>query len=133
MASGQVKVGVLGMAPSLPHIKSGKLVALAVTGAAAFAAAARRADGGRVSLPGFETAQWQGFAAPAGTPPAIIERMHDELVRIMSTPAVIERLAVDRHGQFDQPHARRFHANDREPSSQRWPAVVSSWPASNRE
>ena len=51
-SSGQVKLGVLGMAPALPHIKSGKLKALAVTGAQALAAAARRADGRRVRLAG---------------------------------------------------------------------------------
>ena len=53
VVSGQVKVGVLGMAPALPHIKSGKLVALAVTGGQRVAAVARRADsggGGRAGL-----------------------------------------------------------------------------------
>ena len=68
VASGQVKLGVLGMAPSLPHIKSGKLIALAVTGAARSPLLPDVPTVAEAALPGFETAQWQGIAAPAGTP-----------------------------------------------------------------
>src|SRR4029077_7516866 len=78
VASGQVKVGVLGMAPSLPHIQSGKLIALAVTGGKRSELLPNVPTVAEAALPGFETAQWQGMAAPAGTPPPIVARMHDE-------------------------------------------------------
>ena len=50
VVGGQVKLGMLGMAPALPHIKAGKLKALAVTGAKRVGRAARRADGGGIRL-----------------------------------------------------------------------------------
>jgi tripartite-type tricarboxylate transporter receptor subunit TctC len=93
VASGQLKLGILGMAPALPYLQSGKLYALAVTGARR---AALLPDVPTVSetLPGFEAAQWQGMSAPAGTPPAIVARMHDELLRIMRSPAIGKRFAA---------------------------------------
>src|SRR5439155_23749068 len=93
VVSGQVKVGVLGMAPALPYIRSGKLLALAVTGGQRVALLPDVPTVAEAAVPGFETSQWQGISAPAGTPAAIIQRMHDELVRIMNSPTVIERLA----------------------------------------
>ena len=71
VASGQVKVGVLGMAPSLPHIQSGKLIALAVTGGKRSELLPDVPTVAEAALPGFETVQWQGIAAPAGTPPEV--------------------------------------------------------------
>ena len=61
VVSGQVKVGVLGMAPALPYIKSGKLIALAVTGAARVALLPDVPTVAESAVPGFETAQWQGI------------------------------------------------------------------------
>ena len=93
VVAGQVKLGVLGMAPSLPHIKAGKLKALAVTGrdrAPALPDVPTVAESG---FPGFEVAQWQGLVAPAGTPAPVIARLHAEVVRIMRTPPIIEKLA----------------------------------------
>jgi len=94
VVSGQVKVGVLGMAPALPYIKSGKLEALASPAASAPPCCPTcrrwRKPPCRASRP------HNGRACPPlpGTPPAVIQRMHDELVRIMNTPKVIERLAA---------------------------------------
>ena len=125
LASGQVKVGVLGMAPSLPHIRSGKLIALAVTGGKRSPLLPDVPTVAEAALPGFETVQWQGIAAPAGTPPAIIQRVHDELVRIMATPAVIERLKSIGMDNATSPTPEDFRTlidND----LQRWPAVVKA-------
>lgn len=94
VVAGQVKIGMLGMAPSLPHIKAGKLKAIAVTGrdrAPALPGVPTVAESG---FPGFEVAQWQGLVAPAGTPPAVIARLHAELVRIMRMPVIVEKLAA---------------------------------------
>jgi tripartite-type tricarboxylate transporter receptor subunit TctC len=123
VASGQVKVGVLGMAPALPYIKSGKLMALAVTGAARVALLPDVPTVAESAVPGFETAQWQGISAPAGTPPAVIKRMHDELVRIMSTPQVVERLAAIGMDNSTSPTPDDF-SKMIAAELQRWPAVV---------
>lgn len=125
VASGQVKLGVLGMAPVLPHIKSGKLVALAVTGGKRSPLLPDVPTVAEAALPGFETVQWQGIAAPAGTPPQIIGRIHDELVRIMATPAVVERLksiGMDNSTSPTPDDFRRMIESD----LQRWPAIVQA-------
>jgi tripartite-type tricarboxylate transporter receptor subunit TctC len=125
VASGQVKVGVLGMAPALPHIQAGKLEALAVTGAKRSPLLPEVPTVAEAALPGFETVQWQGIAAPAGTPAEIIGRIHDELVRIMRTPAVTERLqsiGMDNSTSPTPDDFRRQIEND----LQRWPAVVKA-------
>jgi tripartite-type tricarboxylate transporter receptor subunit TctC len=123
VVSGQVKVGVLGMAPALPYIKSGKLMALAVTGAARVALLPDVLTVAESTVPGFETAQWQGISAPAGTPPVVIKRMHDELVRIMSTPQVIERLAAIGMDNSTSPTPDDF-SRMIAAELQRWPAAV---------
>ncbi len=89
---GQVKLGMVGMAPALPHIKAGKLKALAVTGKSRANVLPDVPTVAESGFPGFETGQWQGIAAPAGTPPAVIVRLHDELLKIMRQPAVVEKM-----------------------------------------
>ena len=123
VVSGQVKVGVLGMAPALPYIKSGKLDALAVTGATRVALLPDVPTVAEAALPGFETTQWQGISAPAGTPAAIIQRMHDELVRIMNSPKVAERLASVGMDNSTSPTPEDF-AKMIAAELQRWPTVV---------
>lgn len=93
IVGGQVKFGVLGMAPAVPHINSGKLKAIAVTGSTRSGAMPNVPTVAESGIPGFETNQWQSMVAPAGTPPAIINRIHAELVKIMQLPAVKEKLA----------------------------------------
>jgi tripartite-type tricarboxylate transporter receptor subunit TctC len=125
VASGQVKLGVLGMAPALSHIKSGTLVALAVTGRKRSPLLPDVPTVAEAALPGFETVQWQGMAAPDGTPSQIIGRIHDELVRIMATPAVIERLksiGMDNSTSPTPDDFRRMIESD----LARWPAVVQA-------
>ena len=125
VASGQIKLGVLGMAPALSHIKSGTLVALAVTGGKRSPLLPDVPTVAEAALPGFETVQWQGMAAPAGTPPQIIGRIHDELVRIMATPTVIERLksiGMDNSTSPTPDDFRRMIESD----LARWPAVVQA-------
>jgi tripartite-type tricarboxylate transporter receptor subunit TctC len=94
VVAGQVKIGMLGMAPALPHIKAGKLKAIAVTGRERAPALPEVPTVAESGFPGFEVAQWQGLVAPAGTPPAVVARLHAELVRIMRLPAIVEKLAA---------------------------------------
>jgi tripartite-type tricarboxylate transporter receptor subunit TctC len=91
--AGHVKVGVLGLAPSLAHLKSGALRALAVTGAQRAAALPDVPTVAELGYPGFEFTQWQGFGLPPGTPPQIVTRLHDELTKVMNMPGTIEKLA----------------------------------------
>jgi tripartite-type tricarboxylate transporter receptor subunit TctC len=78
---------------SLPQIKSGKLLALAVTSAersAALPDVPTVAEAG--PLKGFEASSWFGLLAPAGTPAEIVNRMQQETARALASPALKERL-----------------------------------------
>jgi len=125
VANGQVKLGVLGMAPSLPHIKAGKLVPLAVTGGKRAPLLPDVPTVAEAAVPGFETVQWQGIAAPAGTPPEIIKRIHGELVRIMATPLVVERLQSIGMDNSTSPTPEDFRQLI-DSDLKRWPAIVQA-------
>ena len=94
VVAGQVKLGMLGMAPALPHIKAGKLRALVVTSRERSKLLPDVPTVHESGIPGFEMAQWQGLVAPAGVPPEIIARLHAELLKAMRLPAVIEKLSA---------------------------------------
>jgi tripartite-type tricarboxylate transporter receptor subunit TctC len=94
IVAGHVKVAVLGLAPSLPHIRSGRLRPLAVSGAARAAALPEVPTVAELGFPGFEFAQWQGLGAPVGTPRELIERLHREALEAMRQPAVVQQLAA---------------------------------------
>lgn len=76
---------------SLPHVRSGKLKALAVTGPTR-APAAPDIPTVAESYPGFQVTVWQGFQAPAGTPRAIIDKLNANILKVMAMPDVRERL-----------------------------------------
>ncbi len=125
VVAGQVKLGMLGMAPALPHIKAGKLKALAVTGAERSSLLPDVPTVAESGIPGFAMAQWQGLVAPAGTPPEIVARLHATVSKAMTTPAVKERLSLigmdhstsATPGQFAELIARE---------TGRWPALFKA-------
>jgi len=125
LVGGQVKIGVIGMAPVIPHYKAGKLKILAVTGGQRAAMLPEVPTVAESGLPGFSTLQWTGIVAPAGTPPEVISRVHAALTKILQQPAVIEKIAA--LGQEASPSAtpEAFQQMIRT-EIKRWPAVVSA-------
>jgi tripartite-type tricarboxylate transporter receptor subunit TctC len=78
---------------SLPHIKSGKLRALAVTSAVRSAALPELPTIEEAAqLKGYEASSWFGLLAPAGTPADIVGRVQQETAKALATPAMKERL-----------------------------------------
>jgi tripartite-type tricarboxylate transporter receptor subunit TctC len=78
---------------AMPHIKSGKLKALAVTSAersAALPDLPTVAEAG--ALKGFEASSWFGLLAPAGTPADVVNRVQQETAKALATPAIKERM-----------------------------------------
>lgn len=90
--SGQIELTYSTFTFALPHVKSGKLRGLAMTGAQRSPMAPEIPTMAE-TLPGYEMGQWNGVLAPAGTPPMIIARLHKDLVAVMKSPDVIERYA----------------------------------------
>lgn len=77
----------------LPHVKSGKLRALAVSAANRSALVPDLPTVSESGLPGFDISSWFGWLAPPGTPPAIVGRLSTELTKIIRSPGIVSRLA----------------------------------------
>jgi tripartite-type tricarboxylate transporter receptor subunit TctC len=80
---------------AMPHIKSGRLKALAVTSAARSGAlpdVPTVEEVGGAALKGYEASSWFGLLAPAGTPADIVNRVQQETAKALATPAMKERL-----------------------------------------
>ena len=110
---------------ALPHIKSGKLKALAVTSiqrSAALPDLPTIAETGG-SLHGFDASSWFGLLAPAGTPPEIVNRVQQETARSFQSPAFKERLQSQGAIPGGQPPAEfaKFMAAE----TKKWARVVT--------
>jgi tripartite-type tricarboxylate transporter receptor subunit TctC len=90
--SGQPPVGVIAGSAPLPHIKAGKIRALAVSSARRVASLPDVPTLGELGYPGMEDYTWVGFFVPAGTPPDIVQRLNDAVLRVASDPQIKERL-----------------------------------------
>jgi tripartite-type tricarboxylate transporter receptor subunit TctC len=75
-----------------PHVRSGRLKAIALTALKRHAQAPDVPTADETGLPGFEIGNWYGFAVPSGTPRPALERLHAELVKALGHPQVKERL-----------------------------------------
>lgn len=93
LLAGQIPVMFVSNSSALPHVKSGKLKALAVTGAQRTALAQNIPTVGESGLPGYEAYGWYGLAAPAHTPAPVISRLHAEVVKVARNPKMKTRLA----------------------------------------
>ncbi|MGQ0653974.1 MAG: Bug family tripartite tricarboxylate transporter substrate binding protein [Betaproteobacteria bacterium] len=91
--NGNVDLAVDFIAPLISQIKSGQLRALAVTAGKRFAGLADVPTVIEAGVPGYDVASWNAFAAPARTPPAVIQRVRAELVKALSAPDVQSRFA----------------------------------------
>ena len=88
LLAGQVNVMFDNLPPSLPHIKAGKLRALAVTTTKRSAALPEVPTMEEAGVPGYDASSWFGVLVPAGTPREIITRLHDEIVKALNLPEV---------------------------------------------
>jgi len=92
--SGQIHLVVIGIPAAAPHIKAGRLRALAVVTPQRTAALPEVPTTDEAGLKDFEVTTWYGVLAPAGTPRPVIARLNSELVKIIHAPEVKERLAA---------------------------------------
>jgi tripartite-type tricarboxylate transporter receptor subunit TctC len=93
--AGQVLVMAPNVLTALPHIKSGKLRALAVTSRKRSQALPEVPTVAEAGLPGYDSTQWYGVLAPAGTPRQIVAKLHDGIVHALRDDEVGKRLAAD--------------------------------------
>ena len=88
LLGGQVQAYFATISTALPHIKSGKLRALAVTSAKRSSVAPELPTVAEAGVTGYEHSSWVGMLAPAKTPRPVIEKLHGEIVRIVQAPDV---------------------------------------------
>jgi tripartite-type tricarboxylate transporter receptor subunit TctC len=86
--SGQVSLDVPDLTIALGQIGSGKLRAFGITSAKRSAAAPNIPTLAEQGIKGFDAVQWFGLCAPAGTPPAVIAKLHDAVVKALNDPSV---------------------------------------------
>ena len=77
-----------------PHIKSGKLRALATPAPQRFSAYPELPTFVELGYPGVQIREWLGVVAPAGTPKALIERLHREIAKTLILPEIKQRFAL---------------------------------------
>lgn len=93
LLGGTLPVAFDNVASAIPHVKAGKLRALAVTTAQRSAAVPDVPTLAESGLAGYELSSWQAVFAPAGTPKPIIDRLYAEISKILQMPDVQKRLS----------------------------------------
>ena len=96
LLGGQIPAMIATPPTALPHVKAGKIRALATTGAARAALMPDVPTVAESGYPGYEATNWYAYLAPAGTPKDVLARLHRELVEALNAPDVREQL--DRQG-----------------------------------
>jgi tripartite-type tricarboxylate transporter receptor subunit TctC len=90
---GHTKVMFSSLVQTTPHIKSGKLRPLGTGGTKRSPVLPDVPTIAEAGVPSYEAVNWWGIVAPAGTPPAIIEKLHKDLAAVQSSPATQEQFS----------------------------------------
>lgn len=92
LVGGQVQMMITGIVALMPHVRAGKLRALAVTSAKRVAAFPELPTVAESGISGFDVSSWFGVFLPAGTPTPIVTKMNREIRKIVEMPEVRKRL-----------------------------------------
>ena len=111
LISGQVDATFTGGPAVMPHVKSGRLRALAVSSSRRMAAFPDVPTVAESGYPGFEADQWYGVVAPAGTPAELVTRLNLAINKILALPEVAQQLA----GEGAEPVATENAASSLKP------------------
>ena len=93
--AGQVQMNIGSAVQNVPHVRTGKLRALGVGGPHRLAALPEVPTFAEAGLPGAEATNWWGIVAPAGTPPAVVQRLQGEIGAIVDSPETKKRFELE--------------------------------------
>jgi tripartite-type tricarboxylate transporter receptor subunit TctC len=127
LMGGNVDLMFDNLPSAMPHIKSGKLLALAVTSATRSSALPDLptvAEAGGPALASFEASSWFGLLAPAGTPMDVVSRIQQETAKALATPAMRERLQSQ--GAIPSGNTPAEFARLIEAETRKWAPVVKA-------
>jgi tripartite-type tricarboxylate transporter receptor subunit TctC len=91
MVGGHVSIGLVAPTTAVPHVKAGRLRALAVTSAQRSGSMPDIPTVAEQGAPGFDIVQWYAIWLPAKTPRDVADKLHGEIVRIIQTPEYRQR------------------------------------------
>ena len=92
--SGQIPIMFAGLSNTPPHIKAGRIRALAIGSARRSSAMPDVPTMQEAGVPGFDYSAWAGVLAPAGTPPAIVQKVNADWARVIAMPEVRDKLVA---------------------------------------
>lgn len=93
LLAGQVQLASIGLPPAMPHIKSGKLRVIAVTGVKRSPLLPEAPTVAESGLPGFDVTSWYGMFGPAAMPRDLIGKVNADLAAVLGSTDIKERLA----------------------------------------
>src|SRR5204863_9346004 len=128
LLAGDVPVMFLPAINAGPHVASGRLRALAVTGHERLAAFPDLPTVSESGLAGYESSQWYGLLAPAGTPAETLNLLNSQVSRIMQTPAMKARMLHD--GLVPMGGSRAQFAAHIRAEVEKWARVIAASGAS---
>ena len=94
LMGGQVQMFMNNALPLIPLVKAGRMRGIAISGSKRLVGLPDVPTFSEAGLPGYEVKSWQGILAPAGTPKPIIDKLAQEITRILNTPEMTEQLLV---------------------------------------
>jgi tripartite-type tricarboxylate transporter receptor subunit TctC len=124
LLAGQVNVMFENMSSGMPHVQAGKVRVLAVTGEQRDPRFPNVPTVAEAGVPGFSGTSWFTFAAPASTPPALIERLNQDVQRVLAAPDVQERF--DKLGLIHTPNTPAQAAAFIRSETQKWNRVIEA-------
>jgi tripartite-type tricarboxylate transporter receptor subunit TctC len=93
LIGGQIEMMFDNLTSALPHVKAGRVRALAVSGSKRSSLAPDLPTINEAGVKGYETTAWGGIVVPAGTPKDIVQKLNFEINKILALPPIIERYA----------------------------------------
>jgi tripartite-type tricarboxylate transporter receptor subunit TctC len=94
LIGGHLQLSFSSAVPAMPQIQSGRLRALATTGSRRLGVLPDLPTVAEAGVPGYESSTWTAIAAPARTPPAVVERLNREIQAVLQMPDVQEKAAA---------------------------------------
>jgi tripartite-type tricarboxylate transporter receptor subunit TctC len=122
LLGGQTQLMFSTLPPALPHVKSGRLRALGMTGAKRSPLVPELPTIAESGLPGYEITQWWGLLGPPGLPPAITTRLNYEVIAILQQPEAKERFASE--GADTAPNTPDWFSSYMKSEVAKWAKVV---------
>jgi tripartite-type tricarboxylate transporter receptor subunit TctC len=124
LIAGQIQFVVANIAAAAPHVNNGTIRALAVTSLTRSPLLPDVPTVAESGIAGFENAGWFGLLVPAGTPPAIVNKIHADTVKMLERREMKERLSVQ--GMAPVGNTPAAFASAIKDESKRWEQVVKS-------